>query len=64
MRRVADGREYTVHARKLVPFLEDVTLTQATSTEEEASPPIFEDDAGEQIAPKRKRGRPRKQQQQ
>ena len=53
-----------MHARKLVPFLEDVTLTQATSTEEEASPPAFEDDAGEQIAPKRKRGRPRKQQQQ
>ena len=69
IRRVADGREYTVLARRLVPYLEDLALTPAEVSDlDEACPPLdFEDDdAGSspkraKAAPKHKRGRPRKE---
>ena len=66
IRRIADGQEYTLHARRLVPYLEDLALTPAEVSDIDEARPSFEDDDVEgspkraKAAPKRKRGRPRK----
>ena len=55
-----------MHARRLVPYLEDLALTSAEVSDIDEARPSFEDDDVEgspkraKAAPKRKRGRPRR----
>ena len=67
IRRLADNHQYTVHARKIVPYLGDPDMTSAEVpvVDETRSPEFSGDDSGgspkrAKAAAKRKRGRPRK----